>query len=69
LPVRCSASCSSSLSDYKLWCAGQEKSRLFAQQQPLSCLVLGLLYTYPGGLLASLLLAGPLFSFLLLFTL
>ncbi len=30
------------------------------------CLVLGLVYTYPGGLLASLLLARPLLSFLLL---
>jgi hypothetical protein len=30
-------------------CAGQEKSRQFARQQPLSCLVLGLLYTYPGA--------------------
>jgi hypothetical protein len=39
---------------------------VFARQQPLSCLVLGLVYTYPGGLLASLLLARPLLSFLLL---
>ena len=45
---------------------GVENGRIFAREHPLSCLLLGLLYTYPGGLLANCLLAKPLLSFLLL---
>jgi hypothetical protein len=49
----------------KLLYAGIENGPKFARQHPLSCLLLGILYTYPGGLLANCLLAKPLLSFLL----
>lgn len=45
---------------------GIEHGPQFARQHPLSCLLLALLYNYPGALLANLLLAKPLLSFLLI---
>jgi len=43
-----------------------EKSRKFAVAHPLTCFLLSILYTFPGGLLSLLLLSKPLLSFLTL---
>jgi len=43
---------------------GKDKWRTFSRKHPLSCFLLGLIYIYPGGMLASLISGNSLLSFM-----